>query len=151
MGDSVGSARVSAWRATVVACVMALLIGETAETQGVPRPQGKWWQQPAIQRDLGLTARQIDSLESVFQRKLGERIERRRKLDGMGAALAKLIEIGEVDDANFIRLSSEVERVRAERKVSRTLMLIHMYRILTPVQRVRLAELHKGHARHSLP
>lgn len=142
---------VNARRASVAACFVALLVRGTAQAQGVPERLGKWWQQPEIRRDLGLTARQIDSLENTFQRKLGERIERRRKLDGMDAALTRLIEKGEADDATVVRLSSEAERIRAERNVSRTLMLIQMYRILTPGQRLKLTEVHKGHARHSLP
>jgi Spy/CpxP family protein refolding chaperone len=45
------------------------------------------------------------------------------------------------------RLSAEAERVRAEQYVARTLMLLKMYRVLTPEQRSRLHETTKGSPR----
>ncbi len=92
-----------------------------------------------MQRDLDLTPGQVASLETAFGRTLEKRIALRQKLDEMDAALAKVIALGEADDATVERLINKVERTRAERNVSRTLVLVEMYRILTPEQRLKLA------------
>ncbi len=127
-------------------CVLAFVISGTLEAQGLFERPGRWWREAGVQRDLGLTAGQIESLEKAFHRKLKQRIALRRKLDQMDGALAKLIARGDADDSTVARLSNEVERIRAERNVSRTLMLVEMYRILTPAQRLELTEAQKASA-----
>ena len=49
-----------------------------------------------------------------------------------------------VDDATIARLSARTEARRAEQYVARTLMLLKMYRVLTPEQRRQLHEMTKG-------
>jgi Spy/CpxP family protein refolding chaperone len=55
--------------------------------------------------------------------------------------LQQLLERGDAADPVVERLSARVETVRARRNVRRTLMLLEMYRILTPAQRLALSRL----------
>ena len=72
---------------------------------------------------------------------LPERLALRRELDRLDSQLQQLIERGEDDDVVVERFSARVEEVRARRNVRRTLILLEMYRILTPGQRLGLSSL----------
>jgi Spy/CpxP family protein refolding chaperone len=127
-----------------------LLLGSVALAdpgQGPQAPRSKWWHQADVQRALRLTPAQVRSLESAFQETFPQRRALGRELETMDRTLQSAILSGDVDDATLARLSARTERVRAKRYVARTLMLVKMYRVLTPEQRGRLHDMTRGSAR----
>jgi Spy/CpxP family protein refolding chaperone len=97
----------------------------------------RWWQNPVIQHDLRLTSKQVRRLDSIFERDLPARIALHRQIAQVDRELQRMIDL-EADVAVVMRLSDEVEQLRAERNVRRTLMLVAMYKTLTLAQRARL-------------
>jgi Spy/CpxP family protein refolding chaperone len=126
--------------------VCILLLGSVPladQSQGFQAPRAKWWQQGEVQQALRLTPAQVWALEWAFQETLPQRRALGRELDSMDRKLQSTILAGDVDDATVTRLSAQAERVRAEQYIARTLMLLKMYRVLTPEQRSRLREMTK--------
>lgn len=130
----------------VAMCVLIFMAPKTVDTQNAQVHRSRWWLQMEVQRDLGLSATQVDRLNQAFERTLSQRIALRRTLDRLDAALQRMIEHGDADETTVSQLSGRVERIRAQRNVARTLMLFSMYQVLTPTQRVRLSEIQKRYA-----
>jgi Spy/CpxP family protein refolding chaperone len=130
-------------RAGVVlaACVLVLDMARPAPVHGGDQPRSRWWLNPAVQQELGLTKAQVQALQRTFERGLAERLALRRDLDRLDSQLQRLLERGEEDDGLVERFSARVEEVRAQRNVRRTLILLEMYRILTPAQRLAFSRL----------
>jgi Spy/CpxP family protein refolding chaperone len=96
----------------------------------------KWWLASDMQRELGLTARQVTELSTIFDKTLSKRIRLREALDALEAKLAGAMRDG--DEAQALSLIPQVESARTARNTARTMMLIRMYRVLTPDQRAKL-------------
>ena len=95
------------------------------EQDASARPgQDKWWQDPAIQQELALTAEQVRTLGKALAR-----LER---------SLQHAIAAADLDDEGLGHAVDEVEAMRAKRNTTRTLMLYRMYRTLSPEQRQQL-------------
>jgi Spy/CpxP family protein refolding chaperone len=124
------------WVATVAALlgVASLVVAG----QAVSAKRGRWWRDSAIQRQLALSSEQVSRLDSIFNRDREARIELYKKLARRDAELRQTIEIGEADDATVMRLSDELETLRRQRNTRRSLMLLAMYKVLTPSQRIKL-------------
>ena len=125
----------------LAACVLALDLSYAAPVHGGDQTRTRWWLNSVVQQELGLTKAQVQALQSIFERGLPERVVLRRNLDRLDAQLQQLIERGEADDRLVERFSARVEQARARRNVQRTLILLEMYRTLTPTQRVALSRL----------
>lgn len=122
----------------IVGCMTLAATSVGAQSEA-PRPR-KWWQVEDVQRELDLTPAQVDALEKIFQEKLQERIRLRQELDALEAQWKDAITRGEIDDADAIRLIDKVGEAQIRRNTARTLVLLQMYRVLTPEQRVKLRE-----------
>lgn len=104
----------------------------------------RWWREQAVQKLLNLTKTQIERLDTVFERDRQERLALRRKIGEMDRLLRRVLERGNAQDATVQRLSEQVEALRAQHNVRRTLMLFAMYRRLTPEQRAALTKLRES-------
>jgi|RhiMethySRZTD1v2_1073278.scaffolds.fasta_scaffold355075_2 Spy/CpxP family protein refolding chaperone len=125
-----------AWVAAVAALlgVASLVLAGQAVSAG----RNRWWRESGIQRQLALTPEQVYQLDSIFSRDRGARIELYKKVARLDAELRHMIEIGEADDATVMRLSDELETLRRQQNTRRALMLLAMYKVLTPSQRIKL-------------
>jgi Spy/CpxP family protein refolding chaperone len=99
-----------------------------------------------VQQLLHLTKAQIERLEHVFENGRSERVALRRKIAEMDRLLRRVLERGNAEDATVERLSEQVEALRAQHNIRRTLMLFAMYRRLTPEQRLALRQLRRSEA-----
>jgi len=114
------------------------------EQDASARPgQDKWWQDPAIQQELALTAEQVRTLEWLFastqmeQRSLGKALARLER------SLQHAIAAADLDDEGLGHAVDEVEAMRAKRNTTRALRLYRMYRTLSPEQRQQLRAIQK--------
>ena len=133
--------RVSPIGAVAWVAAVAALLGVASLVlagQAVSAKRSRWWRDSAIQRQLALSSEQVSQLDSIFNRDRGARIELYKKLARLEAELRHTIEIGEADDDTVMRLSDELETLRRQRNTRRSLMLLAMYKVLTPSQRIKL-------------
>ena len=103
----------------------------------------RWWRKPDIQQLLNLTEAQVDRLDTVFERERPERIALRRKIAEMDRLLRRILLRANAEDATVKRLSEQVEALRAQHNVRRTLMRFALYRRLTAAQRSALRQLRR--------
>jgi Spy/CpxP family protein refolding chaperone len=98
----------------------------------------RWWLDPSVQRELGLTGRQVANIDTEFGRGLDHRRLLRREFDAANAELTRAFASGDLSDAAAKALVSRVEDLRRQRNVARWRVLVAMYFLLTPEQRTRL-------------
>jgi Spy/CpxP family protein refolding chaperone len=127
-----------------VVAAVSLLLTMTPDVFHTPHdeePAHRWWKVDGVQQKLRLTPLQVQKLDAIFEYQLPERIALQRKIDAMHRLLERTLERGNADDDSVARLSEQVEALRAQQNVRRTMMLSAMYRTLTREQRAGLAEL----------
>ncbi|MEQ1896528.1 MAG: periplasmic heavy metal sensor [Vicinamibacterales bacterium] len=122
--------------ATVLTLVTVLFASGMASAQGF-----KWWTDESVQKRLVLSPEQSRRLEEVFQQALPSLRSGRLRLEAAEQELSALIE-GSIDEAPVVRQLERVEAIRTDVNKTRTLMLLHMRRVLSADQRLRLDELH---------
>ena len=127
-----------AMRALVCAMATAAIA-----TQAVSAAPKRWWRDPAFQQDLQLASEQVRQLDSIFERDLPARIALHQQIAQLDRELLRIIGL-EADVAVVMRLSDEVELLRAQRNVRRALMLVAMRKTLTSDQRAKLFELSRS-------
>ena len=102
----------------------------------------KWWFSEWAKAELGLSEQQSREIEAVFQSLLPRMRAEKEAYDRENATLSKLM----VDGASERAIGPAIERVEAARGAvskTRTWMLVRMYRVLTPDQRVKLQAKHE--------
>ena len=77
----------------------------------------------------------------MFEKEWPERVALRRKIAEMDRLLRRVLLRGNAEDQTVKRLSEQVEALRAQHNVRRTLMRFAIYRRLTPEQRSTLTQL----------
>jgi Spy/CpxP family protein refolding chaperone len=120
-------------------------VGAQPPQQGQNPPRFAWWRSEPYQKNLGLSADQVNRLEAIFQAVLPELRKGRDDLDHHEAELSRLIETG-ADEALVTRQLDKVEAIRSRVNKTRQLMLLHHRQVLTPEQRVKLAQAERERA-----
>lgn len=125
-------------RVSKVTCflVCAMAAAVAARRAVLPAPT-RWWRDPAIQQDLRLTSKQVRHLDAIFERDVPACIALHRQIAQLDRELLRVIGL-EADAGVVMRLSDEVELLRAQHNVRRTLMLVAMRKALTRAQRTKL-------------
>jgi Spy/CpxP family protein refolding chaperone len=119
---------------------------QSSQTPQNPPPQRfAWWRSEQYQKNLGLSADQINRLEAIFQSVLPELRKGRDDLDRHEAELSRLIETS-ADEALVTRQVDKVEAIRSHVNKTRQLLLLHHRQVLTPEQRVKLAQAERERA-----
>jgi Spy/CpxP family protein refolding chaperone len=113
--------------------------------QNQPPQRLMWWRTEMYQKNLGLSADQVTRLEAIFQAALPELRRGRDDLDHYEAELSRLIETG-ADEALVIKQLDKVEAIRSRVNKNRQLLLLHHRQVLTPEQRVKLAQAERERA-----
>jgi Spy/CpxP family protein refolding chaperone len=125
----------------MAACAaVSVLLGAGAASAGDERQ--KWWLSAWAKTDLGLSDDQSREIEGVFQSLLPRMRAEKEAFDKENAALSKLM----VDGASERSIGPAIDRVEVARSAAsktRTWMLVRMYRVLTPEQRVKLQARHE--------
>jgi Spy/CpxP family protein refolding chaperone len=122
------------------------MISETIRGEDGLEPRSRWWQTADVQRELRLTPTQVRKLDALFEQGLPERRALHRKIEEMDRLLERIVERGNADDGSVARLSQQVEALRSQANIRRTLMLYAMYRTLTHDQRAALTQIRRAHA-----
>jgi len=126
---------VAAMSGVLAAAAMAQAPAQTSQPRRVA-----WWRMEQFQRNLGLSADQVNRVEAVFQMALPELRRGREDLDRQEVELSRLIEMN-ADEATVIRQVDKVEGIRSHLNKTRQLLLLHHRQLLTAEQRVKLKAL----------
>ena len=125
----------------VAACAALLSVWLAGTAAGAGEDRAKWWLSDWAKTDLKLTEAQAQEIEGVFQSLLPRLRGEKELFDQENEALLKLM----LDGASGRDIRPAIDRVEAARSAvnkTRTWMLVRMYRVLNPEQRVKLKERH---------
>ena len=135
------SARAAAGRARgeLVKRLIAVivLLGWGAAARGAPpfSPDGKWWKNTRVVRELALTGPQIDRIERIFLRVRPALIDLRADLEKKRLLQDAAMEQPNVDTAEASRRIDDVEQARSKLEKARAMMFLAIREVLTPEQR----------------
>ncbi len=107
-----------------------------AANQQQPRP--KFWQDPKLRQEIGITDQQSVALEQIFSSSIQMLRDARKDLDALEAVLSRTIQ---ENTADLITVSQQVDKVEAARSAynkARTLMLYRMNLVLSAEQRAKV-------------
>jgi Spy/CpxP family protein refolding chaperone len=110
-----------------------------------PPQRFAWWRSELYQKNLGLSTDQVNRLEALFQNALPELRKGRDELDRYETELSRLIETG-ADEGLVTKQLDKVEAIRSHLNKTRQLLLLHHRQVLTPEQRVKLAQAERERA-----
>lgn len=129
-------------QALVGAAVLVCLVLAAPGRATAQEPRPKWWYSDWAKSELGLSDQQAAEIEAVFQSLLPRLRGEKEVLDRESATLSQLM----VDGATEKAIGPAIERAETARAAvskTRTWMLVRMYRVLTPDQRVKLQAKHE--------
>lgn len=120
------------------------------ESQAPARPspqQGQdgdrrfWWKDAETVKELGLSKRQSDKIERIWQANAPSIRTLHGELDGLEAEFNRLMKENTAEERVIALQIDRVEAVRSQINKSRTLMLYRMHQSLTPAQYQKLTAL----------
>lgn len=106
------------------------------------RPQDpnrwKWWINPEHRQELGITDAQSTEIDQIFESSMPAQRANWREAERLEAVLAKTLKQSVADVATVTQQVERVEKLNAERRTMRAVMIYRMNLVLTPEQRVKL-------------
>lgn len=138
---------VAAIVATAPAAIAQGTHGQGSRSQGQGQREGSqerrtpWWRDPAVQKELDLSQRQVDKIEKIWNANLPARRERYKQLQALEAETDRLIRENTVDERAFAAQLDRLEALRSEYNKSRMLMIYRMHQALTPEQYRKLSDI----------
>ena len=124
-----------------VAALAALAVAPAAGAAGMP--EGKWWKNPGVTAELGLTPEQSTEIEKVFVRSRPKLIDLKADLEKKQLDLQVAMEDTTADRGAVEKKIESVENARAALQKTRAIMILDMKQILKPAQWERLVQMHQ--------
>jgi Spy/CpxP family protein refolding chaperone len=106
----------------------------------VEMPDGKWWKNPHVTAELGVTAEQTEEIEKIFVRSRSKLIDLRADLEKRQLDLQTAMDDKAADRAAVEKKIEAVENARAALQKTRALMILDMKQVLKPEQWERLVQ-----------
>ena len=123
-----------------------VLVGLFLLSGTVDAQRFKWWQDDAVKRQIGLSAKQTKKIDDIFNVTMPDLFKAKQELDRLESDLIPFVD-SSTDDAELRDRVDRVETARAELNKRRSVMLLRMRRVLTVEQRVKLESLQKERTR----
>jgi hypothetical protein len=111
---------------------------EHDKPQATQPPRPKFWQDPKLRQEIGISDQQSVAIEQIFSSSVQSLRDARKELDQLEAILSRTIH---ENTADLFTVSQQVDRVEAARSAynkARTVMLYRMNLVLSPDQRVKV-------------
>src|SRR5262245_13486485 len=99
-----------------------------------------WWKSEQFKKELGLTADQSARIDKIYETARPELRQEWDELSRFEEKLSRMIQ-NDADEAILSRQLDRVETARANANKARSLMLVQMFKTLTPDQRARFKTL----------
>jgi len=121
------------------AAALAVLLAAPALRAG-EGPEGKWWKNPRVAAELGLSSEQATEIEKIFVHSRPKLIDLRGDLEKKQLDLQVAMEDKTADRSAVEKKIESVENARAALQKTRALMLLDMKQVLKPDQWERLVQ-----------
>ena len=109
----------------------------SADKRGSEHERRPWWKNPRDMAEIGLTADQSNSIDSIFRAEIEKMKPLRETVNGLERSLNETIRANETDVVVFSRQVEKIEKMRAELNTMRTVMLYRMRRVLNADQNAK--------------
>ena len=126
------------------------IAAQEQDTPGKPGEPGsgqrvKWWIDPKLRAELGITDQQSAAVEAVWQKTRPLLRDAWERLDKLEDALSAMTQKDGSDETAVLAQIERVENTRAEAAKTRTMMIYRTDKILTPDQRAKVKAMHERH------
>jgi Spy/CpxP family protein refolding chaperone len=121
-----------------VAALAAFLAASAVRAVGMP--DGKWWKNPGVAAELGLSQDQSTEIEKVFVRSRPKLIDLKADLEKKQFDLQVAMDDKTADRSAVEKKIEAVEIARAALQKTRALMILDMKQVLKPDQWERLVQ-----------
>ena len=115
---------------------------ERAFQEGHP---GRWWDEPRLAQNVGLTDDQKHRMDDIFQQHRLKLIDLNANLQKQETIMQPLIEADQPDEAKIFSQIDAVAQARAELEKANARMLFDLRKVLTPDQWKKLQALRAEH------
>ncbi len=95
---------------------------------------GKWWTNPMVAQQLGLTEAQGQQMEKAFQEHRAKLMELRNSLSGLESALEPMIAMNRLNEGQITSQIEKIAQARASLEKLNSMMLLDMRRVLSAEQ-----------------
>jgi Spy/CpxP family protein refolding chaperone len=102
------------------------------------QPPPKWWVEPKLRAELGITDQQSAAIEAIVSKDSKQRAETRKRLDELEAKLDQMILDASADESAVVAQIDKVEAARTEVSKARVILLYRINKLLKPEQRAML-------------
>ena len=110
---------------------------------GPQQPRPKFWQDPKLRQEIGITDKQSVEIEKIFSSSIRSLRDARRELEALEDVLSHTIQ---ENTADLFTVSQQVDKVEAARSAynkARTVMLYRINLLLKPEQRAKVKALNE--------
>jgi Spy/CpxP family protein refolding chaperone len=125
--------------------------GNQSSTPRLPGPPGyDWWNDTQIQKEIGLTPVQVRNIDRIYRTRSSslqptiERYTRELKL------LDDMTRAATADESTYRLQALQVESLRSEISLSRTVMLYRFFKELQPEQHTKLRDIFEKRAQRMM-
>ena len=125
-------------RRILIVAPLPCIIFVFAATAALGADKPRWWERDDVRRQLHLTTSQIASIDDIFNDGPADRAVRRRELARLEEELHTFLRNGDTQYIEGTHLVDRIEDLRMQVNVTRTLMLIRIYRVPSAEQRAIL-------------
>lgn len=109
-------------------------------------PTGRWWDNSAFAKGLGLDSKQQHRMDDVFSANRDNLLKLYKNLQGEESSLAKTIRVKDLDEGQIFQQIDRVTGARGELEKANVHMLLQIRKEMTPEQAARLDELRSQQA-----
>ena len=120
--------------AALAACLAAPVV------RAAGMPDGKWWKNPRLAADLGLSPDQSTEIEKIFVRSRSKLIDLKADLEKKQLDLQVAMDDKTANRSAVEKKIEAVENARASLQKTRALMILDMKQVLKPDQWERLVQ-----------
>jgi Spy/CpxP family protein refolding chaperone len=104
-------------------------------------PRGRWWTNPEIAKEIGLTADQKKKMDDIFQQHRVSLIDLNASLEKQEVLLEPLVSADQPDESKILAQIDRVAQARAELEKANARMLLGIRRAMTADQWQKLKAL----------
>jgi len=94
----------------------------------------KWWKNEKIVAEMGLSEDQVQSIEKIFKSYKEQIVEYQKELNNKESELAKQLRNPDCSREEVLRITDDIENIRASLTRIKVEMLLSVKSVLTPKQ-----------------
>ena len=118
-------------RKTLSVVVMVAMLGAPVIAMGAQNvPHGKWWQNPEVSKQMGLTKGEINSLDKAYLDNRRKLIDLKSKLEKERLELENLFENEKLNEAEVMKRFGQMENARTLLSAERFKFIVEVRKII---------------------